>query len=224
MEDELSECVEASGPSVEVGEGGIGLGLELRQHCGTLTSSGHSDGVAAESGPSVVVWELSLWATEGPCCCGSFLELPSSATDSSLVAAVAVGAPLPPPPPLIWLELRLSMSSSMASSSPSSGPLSLPTPPPAPTPCSDVLLSSTESPGCKACWEERGCCVMMSVDVNEDTPEDDGAETSLPDSLPTEAGVERERQEERQRERRMGRQTDRQTEIGDGQRDIEYKC
>lgn len=174
MEEELSECVEASGPSVEVGEGGIGLGLRLGLTRGTLTSSGHSEGVAAESGPSVVVWELSLGATEGPCCCcGSCLELPS-VTDSSPVATVAVGTPLPPAPPL---ELRLSMSSSSRSSSASSGPLSLPAPLLVPAPCSEVALSSTESPGCMACWEERGCCVMMSAD---------GPNTSLPDSLPRE--------------------------------------
>ena len=57
------------------------------------------------------------------------------------------------------LELRLSMSSS--------GPLGDSGVPegevPAPPPACSAALRSTESPGCRLCWEERGCSVMMSA-------------------------------------------------------------
>lgn len=127
----------------------------------SLTSSAQSEGVTAESGPSVLVWELSLGGDD---------EMPP--VDIWLLSLIrspdVLATPAPP------LELRLSMSSS--STSGESGP----------TPCSDVLRS-TESPGCKACWEERGCSVMMSDVPRDEMPEEDRASLEL--SPPTEAGT-----------------------------------
>lgn len=126
-----SELEEASGPSVELGEG-------CSAPCSTLTSSAQSEGVTAESGPSVVVWELSLGGDE-------------------------VGrAPSGPPEPLAGPELGLSTSSSPASSSSSSSSSGEPG-----EPRSEEALSSTESPGCRPRWEERGCSVMMSAGARE---------------------------------------------------------
>lgn len=125
-----------------------------------LTSSAQSEGVTAESGPSVVVWELSLGGEEDPAPTDEGLV----SECKSVVAPTALAA---------LLELRLSMSSS--SSSGVSGP----------PPCSDDTLRSTESPGCKECWEERGCSVMMSAWLRDDTPDEEGASLEL--SPPTEA-------------------------------------
>lgn len=124
-----------------------------------LTSSAQSEGVTAESGPSVVVWELSLGGEDDPA--------PTEGLVSECKSAVA------PTALMALLELRLSMSSS--SSSGVSGP----------PPCSDDALSSTESPGCRVCWEERGCSVMMSAWLRDDTPDEEGASLEL--SPPTEA-------------------------------------
>lgn len=125
-----------------------------------LTSSAQSEGVTAESGPSVVVWELSLGGDDEPAPAEGGLV----SECKSVVAPTALMA---------LLELRLSMSSS--SSSGVSGP----------PPCSDDALRSTESPGCRACWEERGCSVIMSAWLRDDTPDEEGASLEL--SPPTEA-------------------------------------
>lgn len=58
------------------------------------------------------------------------------------------------------LELRLSISSSLSLGESGVSDADVPHPPP---PCSEEALRSTESPGCRVCWEERGCSVMMST-------------------------------------------------------------
>lgn len=127
-----------------------------------LTSSAQSEGVTAESGPSVVVWELSLGGDDDPAPTEGLVSVCKSVVAPTALAAL--------------LELRLNMSSS--SSSGVSGP----------PPCSEALRS-TESPGCNACWEERGCSVMMSAWLRDATPVEEGPSLEL--SAPTEAaGVE----------------------------------
>lgn len=126
----------------------------------TLTSSAQSEGVTAESGPSVVVWELSLGGDDDTA--PTDIWLPSVIKSPDVLTT-----PAPP------LELRLSMSSSSSSSGVSG-----------PTPCSDALRS-TESPGCRVCWEDRGCSVMMSDVPRDETPDEEGASLEL--SPPTEA-------------------------------------
>lgn len=58
------------------------------------------------------------------------------------------------------LELRLNISSSLSLGDSGVSDADVPPPPP---PCSEEALRSTESPGCRVCWEERGCSVMMST-------------------------------------------------------------
>ena len=138
-EDPKSEQGEASGPSVELGEGGARAGRR-----GTLTSSGQSEGVAAESGPSVVVAELSLAGERA-------WWLVSHA----------------PPPALMRLESPLSMSCSSSPPSPSSVPSSSSSPP-----CPEDALRSTDSPGCRERCDGRGCSVMMSWPADASSAED----------------------------------------------------
>ncbi len=83
----------------------------------TLTSSAQSEGVTAESGPSVVVWELSLGGDDDTAPANIWLPSVTKSPD-------VLTTPVPP------LELRLSMFSSSSSSGVSG-----------PTPCSDALRS-----------------------------------------------------------------------------------